>query len=184
MHESPRVLLLAARAAELADPAGQARGGALWRLLDRGRQLDANVLRLPPGASVAEHVEYDVDVILVVAEGGGHLDDGTRRRELTPGTVVWLPRTARRALSAGPHGLTYVSVHQRRAGMAIGGPLTATATAIATGAAASAGGIVGEGGEPACALNRVCPACGRLGTEAGTRYCGWCGEELPGSAAP
>ncbi|MFE0101059.1 cupin domain-containing protein [Streptomyces sp. NPDC059009] len=177
MHESPRVLLLAARAAELADPAEQARGGALWRLPDRGRQLDANVLRLPPDASVAEHVESDVDVILVVAEGGGHLDDGTRRRELTPGTVVWLPRTARRALSAGPHGLTYVSVHQRRAGMAIGGPLTATGTTVAPGA-------VAEGGEPACALNRVCPACGRLGTEAGVRYCGWCGEELPGSVAP
>lgn len=58
-----------ARLAELTSgvPAGQ--GGALWRLAEEGRQLDANVVRLPPHGRVAEHVEPDLDVLLYVTAG-------------------------------------------------------------------------------------------------------------------
>jgi hypothetical protein len=58
--------------------------------------------------------------------------------------------------------LAYLTVHQRRAGLAIGN-LTATA----------------EGGEGPCLLDRVCPECGRLAAEASARYCSRCGEALP-----
>ncbi|MFE4537148.1 hypothetical protein ACFRKB_19040 [Streptomyces scopuliridis] len=44
------------------------RGGALWRLAEAGRQLDATVVRLPPGAAaVEEHAEPDLDVLLLVS---------------------------------------------------------------------------------------------------------------------
>jgi rubrerythrin len=37
-----------------------------------------------------------------------------------------------------------------------------------------------EGGDPACWLARVCPACGRLADGDPPTRCPSCGEELPG----
>ena len=48
-------------------------GGALWRLSEPGRQLDANLVRLLPGARVGAHAEEDLDVLLIVVEGSGRL---------------------------------------------------------------------------------------------------------------
>lgn len=143
--------------------AEEGQGGALWRLSEQGRQLDANLVRLSPDAAVAEHVESELDVLLFVVEGDGHLDNGVERQTLEPGAVAWLPRTARRALLAGPNGLAYLSVHQRRPGLRIGFRTTGR----------------DEGGEAPCSLDRVCPACGRMAGEADARYCARCGEELP-----
>ncbi|MEU3727157.1 hypothetical protein [Streptomyces sp. NPDC031705] len=141
--------------------------GALWRLTGTARGLDSNLIRLRPGAAIAEHAEPALDVMLVVVEGGGRIDteDGTLR--LRPHTACWLPRGARRSLTAGPQGLTYLTVHTRRPGMGIG---------TAERPAGSAGG---EGGETACLLHRVCPECGRLSTESGARFCSRCGTALP-----
>jgi rubrerythrin len=36
-----------------------------------------------------------------------------------------------------------------------------------------------EGGDPACWLRRVCPACGRLADEDPPTRCPACGAELP-----
>jgi rubrerythrin len=36
-----------------------------------------------------------------------------------------------------------------------------------------------EGGDPACWVRRVCPACGRLADEDPPTRCPACGEELP-----
>jgi hypothetical protein len=33
---------------------------------------------------------------------------------LRPGLLAWLPRRSRRQISAGRHGLTYLTVHGRR----------------------------------------------------------------------
>jgi len=33
---------------------------------------------------------------------------------LRPGSLVWLPRRSRREFTAGPDGLMYLTVHQRR----------------------------------------------------------------------
>ncbi|MGW3045479.1 cupin domain-containing protein [Kitasatospora sp. NPDC001159] len=95
------------------------RSGALWRLAEEGRQLDANIIRLPPNAEVAEHVEPDLDVLVQVLGGSGHLDTDSGRQTLTPGCTAWLPHGARRALSADAEGLLYLTVHRRRPGLAI-----------------------------------------------------------------
>lgn len=136
------------------------RGGALWRLPAEGRQLDANIIRLPADARVDPHVEPDLDVLLFVAGGSGWLEVADTRQELEPGCVAWLPHGARRTLSAGADGLVYLTAHRRRPGLAIRPAAP-------------------EGGEPACLLNRVCAECGRLAQESDARYCARCGNRLP-----
>lgn len=140
--------------------------GALWRLAKEGRELDANFVRLPPGAEVGEHQEDVLDVLLVVLGGGGSLTTGPDTLTLTPTTVTWLPRTSRRALAAGPEGLTYLTVHRRRPGLTIKPSVTAPAAAY-------------EGGEGPCMLDRVCPECGRLSADPSPVFCGNCGERFP-----
>lgn len=165
--EVPRVLV------ELADCAAGAaagQGGALWRLAEPGRQLDANLVRLAPGAGVGEHVENDLDVLLVVIAGGGWIDSDEGRLPLEPQALVWLPRTSRRALAAGPGGLACLTVHRRREGLAIKGLSVAKAAVTAA--------SVAEGGEGPCLLDQVCAACGRISPERSARYCGQCGELL------
>lgn len=103
----------------LLDRAPADRSGALWRLAEEGRQLDANVIRLLPHAEVAAHVEPDLDVLVQVLEGSGHLETAGGRQELAPGCTAWLPHGARRAVSAGADGLVYLTVHRRRPGLSI-----------------------------------------------------------------
>ncbi|GLZ28720.1 hypothetical protein Lesp02_09100 [Lentzea sp. NBRC 105346] len=88
-----------------------------WRLTEPGRQLDANLVRLSPEHRIEPHVEPDLDVLIVVVEGDGtaHADDV--EHSLEPGALVWLPRGTRRSLHAGPRGLGYLTLHQRRPGM-------------------------------------------------------------------
>ena len=145
--------------------AREGQSGALWRLAEEGRQLDANLVRLLPGTSVARHSEGVLDVLIAVLDGGGRLDNGTDApQELRPGCLVWLPRGAARGLAAGPAGLAYLSVHVRRPGMSVGRRTAEAGPA--------------EGGEAPCALDRVCPECGRMRAEASAPYCSWCGERL------
>ncbi|WP_190134435.1 cupin domain-containing protein [Streptomyces longispororuber] len=156
MPETPRLLL---SLDELVPSASSARGGALWKLAERRRQLDANLIRLPASGSVALHVENALDVLLVVVAGDGHLDGDDASLPLTTGSVAWLPRSSRRGLRAGSDGLVYLTVHTRRPGMGIAGPAAAA-----------------EGGEAPCALDRVCPHCGTMRAEARAPFCAWCGE--------
>ncbi|WP_055589405.1 cupin domain-containing protein [Streptacidiphilus griseoplanus] len=95
-------------------------GGALWRLAEPGRQLDANLVRLPPGHRVGAHREPELDVLLLVVEGSGTLADGEEIQQLGTGTLVWLPQGSARELAAGPDGLACLTVHRRRPGMRIG----------------------------------------------------------------
>ncbi|MFC1419020.1 hypothetical protein [Streptacidiphilus cavernicola] len=173
---APRILVgLDDRAA---DGTAADRSGALWRLDQPGRQLDANLVRLRPDAVVGEHVEHDLDVLLVVVEGDGYLDGSPSGREsLTPGALAWLPRSARRNLTAGPRGLAYLTVHRRRPALGIKGP--GFTGALGGDGALGTGGAGGEGGEAPCMLDRVCTACGRVSAETAALYCSRCGEALP-----
>jgi quercetin dioxygenase-like cupin family protein len=113
----PRLLCDDARelAARPAAPAG-----VLWKLAESGRQLDANVVRLPPGGAVDPHAEPDLDVLVFVVSGDGTVDGEDGPQALTAGAVLWLPHGSRRSLAAGADGLSYLTVHRRRPGMRIG----------------------------------------------------------------
>ncbi|MET8327679.1 hypothetical protein [Streptomyces sp. NPDC005181] len=162
MNSTAQVLAVLDR---LLATAGPDQRGALWQLAESGRELDANLVRLPPGAEVGEHQEDVLDVFLVVIAGSGRAVTGAEALELAPTTVVWLPRTSRRALVAGPQGLAYLTVHRRRPGMTIKPSAEAPVTH--------------EGGEGPCMLDRVCSDCGRLSADPAPVFCSRCGERFP-----
>jgi quercetin dioxygenase-like cupin family protein len=165
----PRVLAELDRLLEAAD-AGHS--GALWRLAQDARQLDANLVRLPPNHRVDLHREPDVDVLLVALAGDGtvHTDEGALA--LAPHTLLWLPRGSQRALQAGPRGLAYLTVHQKRAGMRIRLPRDPAALRLL-----EAREEEREGGEPACLLPRLCPECGAPMERSSGQACPTCGAE-------
>ncbi|MGW6984752.1 hypothetical protein ACWGE1_35765 [Streptomyces sp. NPDC054932] len=145
--------------AELVAAAADDQSGALWRLRGADRQLDANLVRLLPGAEVALHTEAEVDVLLVVVAGGGSLTMDGGELEVGPGSLALLPRGAPRGLLAGPDGLAFLTAHRRRAGMRIG-------------VLPRSGALV------ECAMHMVCGQCGRHAIEADARYCSRCGDRL------
>ncbi|KAA6200977.1 hypothetical protein F2B00_17300, partial [Streptomyces parvus] len=82
MNAAPRVLAVID---DLLSAAAPGERGALWHLAESGRELDANLVRLPPGAEVGEHQEDVLDVLLVVLEGAGLLR-AVSYTKLTPPT--------------------------------------------------------------------------------------------------
>ena len=88
--------------------------GAVWRLEPPERDLDANVIALPPGGSIDRHTGPALDVLLHVVAGAGELVTEHGTIALVPGALVWLPRGSRREFRAGDGGLRYLTVHQRR----------------------------------------------------------------------
>jgi quercetin dioxygenase-like cupin family protein len=98
---------------------GGAGDGVHWTLTEPS-QLNANLVRLGPGASIGEHVNGEVDVVVVVLAGAGRVVVDGRSGTLRPDVVAHLPRGTRRRIDAddGGVGLAYLTVHVRR------GPLT------------------------------------------------------------
>lgn len=99
-----------------ADPAT---AGAVWKLTESGRQLDANLVHLPAHQSVETHAEPDLDVLLLVVAGHGILGTSDRTEPLTGGALFWLPHGSTRRITASADGLSYLTVHRRRPGMQI-----------------------------------------------------------------
>ncbi|MEU6175382.1 hypothetical protein ABZ832_26185 [Streptantibioticus parmotrematis] len=110
------------RAVTAPDAVADASAGALWRLAEPGRQLDANVVHLPARQRVDPHTEPELDVLLLVVGGDGTLGTSEGDQRLAEGALLWLPHGAARALTAGPGGLSYLTVHRRRPGLRIGPP--------------------------------------------------------------
>ena len=147
--------------------------GALWRLAEDERQLDANLIRLPAGHRIEVHREPDVDVLVVVLTGGGTVrtDEGTLA--LAPHALLWLPHGSQRAIEAGSRGLAYLTVHRKRTGMRIELPRDPEALRLL-----EAREEESEGGEPACLLPRLCPECGAPNERSSGQACSTCGAEL------
>lgn len=136
--------------------------GVVWALGDGARDLDANLVRLGPGAGIGEHTDTALGVLLVVVSGTGELRTPDAARALVPGSVAWLPAGTVRSVRAGTEGLAYATAHRRRPPPAV-----------------RAAAPDADAGEPACLLDRVCAECGRLATERDARYCNRCGTRLP-----
>jgi quercetin dioxygenase-like cupin family protein len=92
--------------------------GAVWSL-PHGGDLDANAVWLQPDDTIREHVNDEVDVLVVVWSGTGELTVDGRALPLRPGVVASVERGARRGIRADGDGLTYLSVHRRRDGLTI-----------------------------------------------------------------
>lgn len=92
--------------------------GVHWTLEPDG-DLNANLVRLDPGRSIDEHGNDEVDVLLVVLAGTGHLLVGTQTVALAAHVLTLVPKGERRSIHAGADGLSYLTVHRRRGGLAI-----------------------------------------------------------------
>jgi quercetin dioxygenase-like cupin family protein len=95
------------------DLAGAPSGvGPLWGL--QTDELNATLLEWPPGGGVAEHVNDELEVLLLVLAGSASVGlDGSEHR-LSAGTLLLVPRGSARSISAGRDGVRYLSVHRRR----------------------------------------------------------------------
>jgi uncharacterized protein (DUF2249 family) len=88
--------------------------GVAWKLEARERDLDSNVITLAPDGGIDTHTGADVDVLIHVLSGSGRLITEQGTIDLRPGALLWLPRRSRRQFTAGPDGLRYLTVHQKR----------------------------------------------------------------------
>jgi quercetin dioxygenase-like cupin family protein len=92
--------------------------GAVWSLPHDG-DLDANLVRLDPGRRIGEHVNADLDVLIVVRRGTGEIVIDGVRHPIAAGDIALVRRGARRAIAAGPAELLYLTVHRRRGELGI-----------------------------------------------------------------
>lgn len=103
--------------------APDAPAGALWKLGEAERQLDANLIHLPPDGRIDTHTEPDLDVLVHILEGDGTLTTPAQpaqsAQHVQAGTLLWLPHGSTRSITAGHGGLVYLTVHRRRPGMQI-----------------------------------------------------------------
>ena len=86
--------------------------GPLWAMASE--DLNATLLAWPAGHEIAEHVNAELDVLVVVLEGSLTVAiDDEPHAVGAPGAIL-VPRGARRAIRAGGDGVRYLSVHRRR----------------------------------------------------------------------
>jgi quercetin dioxygenase-like cupin family protein len=86
---------------------------ALWAR--RSADLHVNLLTFATGTGVAEHVNAELDVLLVGVAGDGEVAiDGTTHI-LRPGRAILIPKNARRAIHSTEGPFSYLSCHRRRA---------------------------------------------------------------------
>lgn len=85
----------------------------LWA--EQSTDLHVNLMRLDPGAGIAEHVNTELDVLLVGVTGEGRVDLAGVRYTLAPGSAILLPKNMRRAIESGDQPFSYLSCHRRRA---------------------------------------------------------------------
>jgi quercetin dioxygenase-like cupin family protein len=96
----------------LAQQPGQ---GPVWT--HAAEELNVNLLVWPQGHEVAEHVNSEVDVLIVGMQGQGSISIDGQPYDVAPQTVVLIPKGARRAIMARSAGFAYLSIHRRRAGL-------------------------------------------------------------------
>ena len=103
---------------DLGDIETVGRGGAIWSL-PHGGDLDANLVHLHEGETIAEHVNDEVDVVVFVQSGSGELTIDGHRHRLRTDVLAAIPKGSARLMTAGESGITYLSVHRGRGPMGI-----------------------------------------------------------------
>jgi quercetin dioxygenase-like cupin family protein len=99
------------------DLLGRSGTGPVWGLSTDA--LNATLLAWPPGHEVVEHTNTELEVLIVVLEGGGTAVVDGRRHALGPGSLLLVETGTSRAIVAGPDGLRYLSIHRRRSPLQI-----------------------------------------------------------------
>jgi mannose-6-phosphate isomerase-like protein (cupin superfamily) len=115
---SPTALLTIAQG-QMVDLAALARSatasGAIWT--QQSQDLNVNLLVFTSGEGVAEHMNAEVDVLLIGIAGTGAVTiDGTRQI-LSAGHAMVIPKGARRSTKGMSASFAYLTCHRRRTGL-------------------------------------------------------------------
>jgi mannose-6-phosphate isomerase-like protein (cupin superfamily) len=94
--------------------------GPLWGMASS--DLNATLLAWPPGHELVADTNSELDVLLIVLQGGGVATVDEEEHVLVPGSALVIKKGSSRAIRVGAEGVRYVSVHRRR------GPLQITET--------------------------------------------------------
>ena len=103
---------------EVATSAGD-RAGVVWTL-EAGEDLNANLVRFGPGRGVGEHINDEVDVLVLGVSGSGIVIVDGEEHALESGRLVLVPRGSRRCIRSASGGFAYLTVHRRRGPPGIG----------------------------------------------------------------
>ena len=117
--ESSQSAVLSTGPGQVVDLAAQVNAatapGAIWTR--QSEDLNVNLLVFASGEGVAEHVNAEVDVLLVGIEGTGAVTiDGTRHI-VRAGQALVIPKGARRSTNGVSASFAYLTCHRRRAGL-------------------------------------------------------------------
>jgi quercetin dioxygenase-like cupin family protein len=77
--------------------------------------LNVNLLVFEQGDGVAEHVNAEVDVLLIGIAGEGEIAIDGWPQAIRPGLGAVIPKGARRAIRATSDRFAYLTCHRRRA---------------------------------------------------------------------
>jgi quercetin dioxygenase-like cupin family protein len=107
---------------DLGEIAGSATGseGVVWTL-EGSTDLNANLVSFRAGGGVREHVNDELDVLIVGVSGSGSVSVGGEEHPVSNGITVFVPKGVRRSTRATSKGFAYLSVHRRRGPLQIGG---------------------------------------------------------------
>jgi mannose-6-phosphate isomerase-like protein (cupin superfamily) len=84
----------------------------VWSL-PHGGDLDANLVRLDADGAIESHVNSEVDVLIAVVSGCGHLVIDDASHDLRGDMIALVPKGARRTIVADARGMSYLSIHRR-----------------------------------------------------------------------
>ena len=100
--------------------AASGREGAVWTL-GVASELNANLVRFGKGGGVGEHVNDEVEVIVVGIAGHGLVRVDGEEHPVSNGTLTPVPKGARRSTLSLSEDFAYLTVHRRRGPLRIGG---------------------------------------------------------------
>ncbi len=96
------------------------RAGVVWAL-EASSELNANLVRFEAGGGIGEHVNDEVDVIIVGIWGSGFVEVNGEEHPVSNGTMTFVPKGAQRSTRSATGGFAYLIVHRRRGRLQIGG---------------------------------------------------------------
>ena len=93
--------------------------GVIWTL-DASSDLNANLVQFGTGQGVGEHVNNEVEVIVLGVSGSGIVAVDREEHALSAGILVFMPKGARRSTVSASEDFAYLTVHRRRGPLQIG----------------------------------------------------------------
>jgi len=92
----------------------------VWALR-AGGDLNANPVRFEAEGGIEEHLNDEVDVILLGTPGSGLVKVDGEEHPVSSGTMTFVPKGVRRSTRSTSGDFAYLTVHRRRRPLRIGG---------------------------------------------------------------